>query len=95
MPGRWQESPQRWPLARRAGWQPSPLIARRPQQDGFHGCAKRQSAAAQLAGDAGVAGWQIQIGTLQVDLTDLPGDWSNLNTALDFRLAEERLRAIE
>ena len=70
------------------GGQRQPLFA-------LYDTSLAQSAAAQLAGDAGVAGWQIQIGTLQVDLTDLPGDWSNLNTALDFRLAEERLRAIE
>lgn len=71
-----------------AGGQRQPLFA-------VYDISLAQSAAAQLAGDAGVANWQAQIGSLQVDLSDLPGDWSNLNTARDFRLAEERLRAIE
>lgn len=52
-----------------------------------------QSAAQQLRRDGGVARWQDLVGSVQVDLSDLPGDWSNLNTAGEFRLAEERLRA--
>lgn len=60
----------------------------------LYNTALAESAAQQLRRDGGVARWQDRVGSVQVDLSDLPGDWSNLNTAGEFRLAEERLRAV-